>query len=582
MASRKLKLAETARRNRVELVEAGLTRRDLFRMGLLTAGGYLVTKLGLSSRAAGALGAPASPPTTPWLEELPVPPVVAPVPASELGAAPAREPHAAAGELGRSGAHQHWELVDPANADHVVIENRVTPHVWHRELPADECWCFNGVFPGPRIHARRDRPVLVRVRNTLPSLADHVGYGRPTTSMHLHNGHTGSESDGHPLDVCPPGAFTDHLYLNRCAGFTDPRFGRGGDPRERVSTLWYHDRCIDFSAQNVYRGNAGLYAVFDALDTGDEHDASPLAWRLPSGAFDIPLVFHDRVFDSQGRGFFDLFDLDGVLGDTLTVNGRIRPFLRVAPRKYRFRALNVGPSRAYAFALSNGQPMTQITHDGNFLPAPLVVKGFPLPVGSRVDVIVDFSRLASGQEIYLVNGLEQRDGRGPTGSVLTPERATRVLKLVVDASIDREGDESRIPERFLDPPPVDLADVVTERTFVFDRAGGGWTINGRPLDPDEITASPRLGTAEIWNLVNAAGAGSLPVHIPLEEHQVLARNGSPPPAGEAARQDVVWLSPGETVKVFMRFRDFLGRYPARCDHAVHADQGLMFMWQVVA
>src|SRR5947207_478768 len=90
-----------------------------------------------------SLHRPASPPTTPWIEELPVPQVAAPVPASELGAAPTREPRVAAGELGRPGAHQHWELVDPAAADHYLIENRVTPHVWHRELPADECWCFN-------------------------------------------------------------------------------------------------------------------------------------------------------------------------------------------------------------------------------------------------------------------------------------------------------------------------------------------------------------------------------------------------------------------------------------------------------
>ena len=42
MAGWKRKLRETARRNRVEIVEAGLTRRDLFKLGLLTGSGYLV------------------------------------------------------------------------------------------------------------------------------------------------------------------------------------------------------------------------------------------------------------------------------------------------------------------------------------------------------------------------------------------------------------------------------------------------------------------------------------------------------------------------------------------------------------
>src|ERR1700756_3249822 len=41
-----------AAKNRRELIAAGLTsRRDLFKMGLLTAGGMLVAKSGLSARA---------------------------------------------------------------------------------------------------------------------------------------------------------------------------------------------------------------------------------------------------------------------------------------------------------------------------------------------------------------------------------------------------------------------------------------------------------------------------------------------------------------------------------------------------
>src|SRR5712692_9555577 len=79
MSGWKQRLAETARRNRVELIEAKLSRRDLFKLGLLTGSGYLVAKLGLSSRAAGADGSPQSPRTTPWIEPLPVPPVATPM-----------------------------------------------------------------------------------------------------------------------------------------------------------------------------------------------------------------------------------------------------------------------------------------------------------------------------------------------------------------------------------------------------------------------------------------------------------------------------------------------------------------------
>src|SRR5262252_8717318 len=115
MAGWRQRLAETSRRNRVELVDAGLTRRDLIQLGLLTAGGYLVAKLGLSTRAAGAGGAPKSPQTTPWVEELPVPAVATPTDIEALGARPSKLVAFPAGERGRSDPHQHWDLYDPAN-----------------------------------------------------------------------------------------------------------------------------------------------------------------------------------------------------------------------------------------------------------------------------------------------------------------------------------------------------------------------------------------------------------------------------------------------------------------------------------
>ena len=581
MAGRRQRLAETARRNRVEVVDAGLTRRDLVQLGLLTVGGYLVTKLGLSTRAAGAGGAPRSPRTTPWVEELPVPPVATPVEVDALGARPTKAPDLPAGELGRNDPHQHWELYDPAGADHYLIENRETLVSWHRELPLDRCWCFNGMFPGPRIHARRGRPVLIRFRNQLPSLDQHVGYGRPTPSTRVDNGHQASESDGHPLDTVAPGAFKDHLFLNRCAGFTDARFGPGGDPRESVTTLWYHDQCLGFAAQNVYRGNVGLYHVLDEFDTGDEGDPSPTAWRLPSGPFDVPLVLHDRAFDPEGKGYFDLFALDGILGDTFTVNGKIQPFLRVARRKYRFRVLNAGATRSYELALSRAHPLVQVSRDGNMLPRPFPLTRVGLAVGSRADVIVDFSDLPSGSVLHLVNCREQVDGRGPLEKTAPVARGQKLLRFIVDGSLDTHGDPSRIPDRLRDLPPADHAEVVTERTFVFGRANGGWTVNGKPFDPDVFSALPRQGTAEIWTLANDAPGWTLPVHVALEGHQVLSRNGVVTPADQAAREDVVTLGPGESVKTFQRFRDFTGRYVTRCGNAVLGDHAAMFQWKVV-
>ena len=40
---------------------------------------------------------------------------------------------------------------------------------------------------------------------------------------------------------------------------------------------------------------------------------------------------------------FDLFNLDGILGDKFLVNGVIQPFFNVEPRRYRFRLLDTRP-----------------------------------------------------------------------------------------------------------------------------------------------------------------------------------------------------------------------------------------------
>src|ERR1700682_5577672 len=89
---------ETAAKNRRELIAAGLTsRRDLFKLGLLTGAGMLVPKIGLSARARSGLlpmSQPASPTTTPFIDPLVIMPQATPVPS--LNPAPTIAPNTAA------------------------------------------------------------------------------------------------------------------------------------------------------------------------------------------------------------------------------------------------------------------------------------------------------------------------------------------------------------------------------------------------------------------------------------------------------------------------------------------------------
>lgn len=545
----------TAFRNRQELIQARLSRRDLMKMGLLTSTGYLIAKQGLSARASG--GDAESPPTTPFIVPLPIPVVAQP---EVLNPVPTADP--APGEAPRA-THQAWGQHPPRKL--YRIRQRCTYHSFHPELPPSEVFACNEAVPGPVFHARYGEPVVVRFQNELPP--DYVGFGVPQTSTHLHNAHTPSESDGFPGDFFNSGWFKDHHYPNVYAG---------GDPREALGTLWYHDHRVDFTAQNVYRGLAGFYLLFDELDSGDETDPNPAALRLPSGEFDIPLIFQDRLFDEDGALALDLFEFDGVLGDKFTVNGAIQPVLKVARRKYRFRLLDGGPSRFYEFFLSSGPPFTLIAQDGNLLPAPIAMQSVRLSVAERADIVIDFSHYNIGDQIFLENRLEQKDGRGPTGKTLSP--GIPILRFDVDRDAP---DPSRVPPMLRELPQIDLGEVATTRTFRFDRQNGAWAVNGRFFDLDEPRATPRQGSTEMWVLQNSSGGWSHPIHIHFEEFRILSRNGKQPPPFERGRKDVVRLGPNDEVRVFLRFRDFLGKHVMHCHNTMHEDHAMMLRWDVV-
>jgi FtsP/CotA-like multicopper oxidase with cupredoxin domain len=267
-----------------------LSRRQSLQLSALGVAAGVSTLRGLGeARAAEDQGAdtprlpPAGPPTLPWLERLPMPQVKETV--ASLNPPPGEYP--AEGEAGRL-PHQTWSGQAPRKQYEIHVKEAL--HSFHPHLPTQTIWGYDGIFPGPCIVAKYNQPVLVRFHNELNPYA--TGFGSPEISVHLHNLHCAAESDGfagdywgslrHGPGLTRAGNFKDHAFMNRFPGFsTDPN-GRG-DWREALGTLWYHDHRLDFTEQNVYRGMVGTYLLFDARDSGDEHDTRPAALRLPSG-----------------------------------------------------------------------------------------------------------------------------------------------------------------------------------------------------------------------------------------------------------------------------------------------------------
>jgi FtsP/CotA-like multicopper oxidase with cupredoxin domain len=608
-------LAGVSWRNRQELIAAGLTsRRDLLKLGLLGSTGLLALKHGLSSRVADAKDI-RSPKTRAFVDALPIMPVKRPLPNGVDGLSPLPTvlPNNAGGE-GRTRPHQAFlrypgrfpfppQRVFDTDAREVAL--KVSP-----DLPDQWFWAFDGSVPGSTIHARYGEDMLVRRWNRLP--ADNRGFGIQQTITHVHNAHSPSESDGFAYDFfpnpekpeCAYASFYDYHYPNVLAGFGSTHTP-DGDVREALSTLWYHDHRVRFTSQNVYKGLAGFYLLFNQWDNGNEND--PGGFRLPgvrdAGDFysnvlyDVPLMLTDRLFNpSTGRLYFDLFEKDGILGDKFLVNGKIQPYLLTSPRRYRFRLLDGGPSRFYQLFLTDkgantSVPFWLIAIDGNLLPKPLKVTSAHLSVAQRADIVIDF-RAWAGKTLYLENRLAQSDGRGAdanigqAGSLLPAGQGNFVLQFRVGtgAVADNSVDFEAVPgAAFYELPPVEAKPRIT-RNFKLGRKNDLWVINDK-LFPDEeeiVNFRVRRDSAEVWNLRNSSGGWMHPAHIHMEEHRLLKRNGRPilPGDAEYGRRDVTLMQHGELNTLAFRFRDWEGAYLFHCHNTLHEDHAMMLRFDV--
>ena len=591
-----------------DIVSARLSRRELLKLGLVMGGAGLLGLSGVKPFkpywAHAGRKVVCFPPTLEFVEPLPIPPAMTPVtlnPQPTMGVNLAlssvngfreaiRNPHQRWTEFGGTSTttpgftgkmYQSRALEIPDYA--IGVRDDGTPlrtHIWaYQDLATGSI--------GPlRINARYGEPVIHRVHNDLPRSGPFAGgFGINEISTHLHNGHHASESDGSPVEMYGPGRFKDHHYPNVRAGFasnypTTTLNGRTvqGDYRETMSFLWFHDHRHDFTAQNVYKGLASFYPLFSDdinLDTGDE----TTGLRLPSGEFDIPLIFQDLAFSSDGELFFDHFDLDGMLGCKEAVNFKIKPFLEVKRRRYRFRLLGAGPSRFRDLSLSNGQNFLMITNDGNLLPRVLPIQVIRVSVANRYDVIVDFSNAQIGDKIYLQNTLKQTNGAGPSGrSLRTPDRMLefRVVGDAVDNSLPYQGGEP-----LLELPAMHL--VQTFREFHF---GTGWDINGELFNPAVISFFVPQDASEQWTL-SSGGGWAHPVHMHNEEIQILSRDGNGPPPWEVARKDmadiggnVVGSTSTSRLDFYTQHRDWRGHYPLHCHNTVHEDHAMMLRFNV--
>ena len=528
-------------------------RNFLSAAGMATLGGLVVPRAVHSFQSFEG-GPPTTIPYTPFQASLPIPPTITPLTGSTIkGKA---NPPFVPGSAFHGIAPEFADIASYAKYPLQLFRLNIAPSV-HEFIPGVKTpvWAYNGSVPGPTFKARQGQPFVVRVTNNI----------NVETSVHLHGGHNPSHADGFPTFYTEIGKDRDYFYPN-----TVPKEGNVLDYSESVSTCWYHDHAMDLTGPNAYLGLAGFYLSYDDLET------SLIGKVLPASAYDIPMIFCDKRFNSDGSLYYDMLDHNGALGDVFTVNGKVQPKMLVERRKYRFRLCNGSNARFYEFRLSDGSPFLQVGKDAWLLPFAMQRDSLMLAPGQRADIIIDFAN--APKTLYFENILEQTDGRRPDGIAESP---VPLIRFDVGTKAIK-GDVSIAPGTALRPHiPILESEIVQTRTFELGRNNGVWIINNLLYDPDRIDARIKLGTAERWILKNGSGGWWHPIHIHLESHQVQSINGNPPPLWESFKSDVTILEDNESVEIFMKFRTFKGPFVFHCHNMEHEDMRMMMNFATV-
>lgn len=463
--------------------------------------------------------------------------------------------------------------------------------------------------------------------------------------VHLHGGHSREESDGYPeawyLPVArniPAGFAKVGTFYNEFRAKFEQRHGIEWKPGtatfqyendQRAATEWFHDHTLGMTRQNVYAGPAGFYLLRGGssdLPPGVLPGPAPALGDKPGTRYhEIPIAIQDRSFNPDGslfypdsRAFFgdctnpaDYIPNGDVppiwnpefFADTMLANGHTWPRLKVEKRRYRLRLLNGCNARFLILKIAANPtgprpaapalPMWLIGTDGGFLPKPVRLDQILLGNAQRADVIVDFTDVPEGTELFLINeGPDGPFGGGTPGTDFTPADVNttgQVMKFVVGPRIG--ADTSVPPDQLRLPTFTPLGAATNTRRLSLNEqvsstdcgpiaallgtvTAGGTAVPLRWNDP--ITENPALNSTEIWELDNRT-ADAHPIHIHEIQFQVVGRGpdgNQPPGPQESGFLDTVIALPGEITRVKAHF-DLPGRYPWHCHILEHEDNEMM-------
>lgn len=298
------------------------------------------------------------------------------------------------------------------------------------------------------------------------------------------------------------------------------------------------------------------------------------------------MILSAKQYTSNGSLKSTNGETTSLYGDVIHVNGQPWPFFNVEPRKYRLRFLDASVSRTFRlyFQRQTGSsariPFQVIATDAGLMTGPVTTDNLYISMAERYEVVFDFSPFA-GQNITLRNF----EDVGADDDYL---HTNKVMRFVVGST--PVTDNSVVPTS-LNPNihfPTSSSTAV-DHHFLFDRGNGEWQINGVTFSDvnNRVLANVPRGKVEIWELENGGGGWSHPIHVHLVDFKVISR--SDPDDGRSlfayetqGLKDVVWLGPGETVKVQAHYAPWDGVYMFHCHNLIHEDHDMMAAFNVTA
>lgn len=412
-----------------------------------------------------------------------------------------------------------------------------------------EFWAYNALVPGPLIEAFEGDTVRIRLENRLSQ----------ETTVHWHGQPVPPDQDGSPMDPVAPGA-------SRTYEFTLP-LGSAG-------TYWYHPHPHGHTAEQVFRGMAGMFIVRSRTDP------------VPNGIEEKLLVISDLRLAADGTIPADT-PMDwqaGREGNYVLVNGQYRPTLGINPgQSQRWRILNGTNARYLRLALDQ-HLFTLVGTDGGLLGAPLPgLSEILLAPGERVEVIVT-AGLTAGTSAVL-QSLPYDRGMMGMGMMGSGYSTTPLLTLNYSnaAALPVALPTALRPIAPLGTPAA-YKHLVLSSGMGMGTMGGGmmqFLIDGKSFDMSRVDLTSRVDEIEEWTVENRSSMDH-PFHLHGTQFQVMRRTRGGATLAEPmlAWRDVVNVAAFETV-TFRVVQSQLGKRMYHCHILEHEDQGMMGVLNVV-